>query len=76
MASDPLIFGFSPSLGFEVYRSGKRVLRITDPAAADDAAARLLMFPLEIDGEIITCRRQRRRMARTLLRVGLEQEIG
>lgn len=69
----PLSWSVGPVRGFEVYEGRECVLRVTDPAIADDMAARLLLWPCTVGSTKVTDRSQRRRMAADLLRVGLNR---
>jgi hypothetical protein len=65
----PLTAVHSGTQGFIVYRGAKPVYQVTDPAEAQFVAARLLMFPQQIDGELISDTRRRVLWAQCLLKV-------
>ena len=69
----PLTGVFSGTQGFVVYRGPKPVYQVTDPAEARHVAARLLMLPQQVDGEMVNDIHRRLLWAQSLIRVAIEK---
>lgn len=68
----PLTGVFSSTQGFVVYRGPKPVYQVKNPVEAAHVAARLLMFPQQVDGEMVSDMHRRLLWAQSLIRVAIE----
>jgi hypothetical protein len=68
----PLTGVFSGTQGFVVYRGPKPVYQVKDPVEAAHVAARLLMLPQQVDGEMVSDMHRRLLWAQSLIRVAIK----